>query len=109
MAILNITNFDDHPNEPMWMVFRFGKEQMAKEFIAGLNAAGIRHEADESVHAPFLVGVRQKDRETAVRINYTVLGRYRSPFIADRTLRWGVIGLVAILSILVIIGMLLEK
>jgi hypothetical protein len=107
MAILNITNFEDHPNEPLWMVFRFATEDMAKEYVDGLEAAAIRYEMDDSGSAPYLVGVRQKDREAAVRINYVVLGRHRSPFIADRTLRWGVIGLVAVLALLVIIGMIL--
>ncbi|MEZ4740743.1 MAG: hypothetical protein R2818_15625 [Flavobacteriales bacterium] len=108
MALLNITNFDDHPQEPLWMVFRFATAQMAQEFTQGLDAARIRYEVDPSGVAPFLVGVRQHDREAAVRINYTVLGRYREPFIANKGLRWGVLGLLALLTALVVAGIIMK-
>ncbi|MBP6643117.1 MAG: hypothetical protein KA186_08500 [Flavobacteriales bacterium] len=109
MAILNITNFDDHPEDPMWMVFRFTERRIADEFVDGLSAVSIPFEQDESDEAPFLVGVKAHNREAAVRINYAVLGKHRSPFIADGLFRWSVIGLFAILLLMAVLGMVFEK
>jgi len=109
MAILNITNFDDHPEDPMWMIFRFQTRAIANEFVEGLLAVSIPHEQDEGDGAPFLVGVKARHREAAVRINYTVLGRHRTPFIADGMFRWTVIGLFVLLMLMALLGMILEK
>lgn len=107
MALLNITNFDDHPEDPNWMVFRFKERAMAAEFVDGLIGSSIPFEQDESGNAPFLVGVKAQYREKAVRINYVVIGKYRSPFIADRILRWGLIGFLVLVFIMIVLGMVL--
>lgn len=109
MAILNITNFDDHPEDPQWIVFRFKQRGIAKEFVDGLTAVSIPYEQDEGDGAPFLVGVKAHHRETAVRLNYTVLGRHRTPFIADGLVRWSIIGLFAALLLLAVLGMIFGK
>ena len=79
MALLNLTNYDDHPTEPGWLVFRYADAEMAAEFLAGLEAAGIPHEVDRDEGTLVLVGVKQRHRDAAVRINYAVLGRHREP------------------------------
>ncbi len=104
MALLNLTNFDDHPTEPHWMVFRFGDRELADEFLEGLRSASIPYEADLEDAGPHLVGVKQRHRESAIRINYTVLGRHRTPFVGDRTLRWGLLGLFLLLLALAVMG-----
>ncbi len=108
MALLNLTNFDDHPEDPLWMVFRFPDQRQASEFIAGLNTADIPFETDPHGGPPFLVGVKQRHREQAVRVNYTVIGRYRSRFMADGLLRWSVLILVGLLVLVAIIGAVLQ-
>jgi hypothetical protein len=107
MAILNLTNFDDHPEDPNWMVFRFPENRQAEEFIAGLDAEGIGHERDAG-GPPFLVGVKQYHRERAVRINYTVVGRHREPFIADRAFRWGLLAFVGVIVLLAVVGWIVQ-
>ncbi len=69
MRLPNLTNYDDHPTEPGWIVFRFPTAGQADEFAIGLEEAGTRHERDAADGPPFLVAVRQHHRETAVRIN----------------------------------------
>lgn len=108
MRLPNLTNYDDHPTEPGWLVFRFATPQQADAFEQGLRDAGIRHERDTEGGPPYLVAARQAQREPAVRINYRVLGRYRKPFLADPVLRWGVLGLLALLVALAVAGALLR-
>lgn len=109
MALLNITNFDDHPEQPLWMVFRFADHRQCAEFVAGLQAENLPHEQDANGGPPFLVGVKQRDREAAVRINYTVLGRYREPFIGNVALRWALLILVGGILLLALVGIVLQK
>lgn len=109
MAILNITNFDDHPEDPRWMVFRFTERRIVDEFVESLSAVAIPFEQDESDEAPFLVGVKAHNREAAVRINYSVLGRHRKPFMADGVIRWSVIGLFVVLVLMAVLGMVFGK
>lgn len=106
MALLNLTNFDDHPTEPHWMVFRFGDRALAEEFQKELGAAGIAFEADQRTDPPYLIGVKQRHREAAVRINYTVIGRHRAPFIGNGRFRTGLLVLFILLLILAVMGWL---
>jgi hypothetical protein len=110
MALLNLTNFDDHPTDPTWMVFRFGDREMAREFIAGLEAAGIPFEAEDEedvdAGAVRLIGVKQRFRDAAVRVNYVVLGRHREPFLSNALLRWVLLAFVGLLVGLATLGWL---
>jgi hypothetical protein len=106
MALLNLTNFDDHPTEPTWMVFRFGDRDMAREFMEGLDKAGIPYEPDEDDGPLRLIGVKQRHRDAAIRINYAVLGRHREPFIGNSSLRWLLLALTALLITLALVGAL---
>lgn len=108
MALLNLTNYDDHPEDPNWIVFRFAEQGMAGEFQQALRTAGIGCEADDQGGPPYLVAVRQRHREAAVRANYQVLGRHREPFIGDRLLRFAVLAIVGLLLALAIAGALLR-
>lgn len=108
MALLRLTNFDDHPSEPGWLVFRFGFKDPADDFVAVLQQAGIAFERDEGEDGRHLVAVRQRHRETAVRLNYQVMGRYRAPFMSDAVLRWTVLGLVGLAIALALAGAILS-
>lgn len=107
MALFNLTNFNDHPEDPNWVVFQFTDATMLREFTDDLTNAAITYEQDTG-GPPFLVGVKQRNREAAVRINYRVLGRHRSPFMADKALRWTVIGVVAVAIALAVAGALIN-
>lgn len=107
MDLPNLTNYGEHPTDAEWLVFRFATAAIADEFAAELAEAGVRHERDTEPGPPFLVGVRRVNRDQAVRLNYTVLGRHRKPFLPDAWLRWGVIGLVVLLLALAGAGALL--
>lgn len=108
MALLNLTNFDDHPTEPTWMVFRFGDRDMGREFMEGLEAAGIPYEANEEDERMRLIGVKQRHRDAAVKINYRVLGRHREPFIGDKAIRWTLIAFTMFLVLLALLGAVLN-
>ncbi|HOZ40249.1 MAG: hypothetical protein IPO05_12405 [Flavobacteriales bacterium] len=104
MALLNITNYDDHPEDPNWIVFRFGRSDLSVEFRSELDKVGIAYQSDGASEPPFLVAVKQRHRELAVRANYLVLGRHRSPFLADGILRWLVLIGVGALVTLALVG-----
>lgn len=106
---LNLTNYDDHPEEPTWIVFRFAESHIAQEFIAELDREGLKHEHDQNGGPPFLVGVKQHHREIAVRLNYLVLGRHRTPFMGDPVLRWSVFILVALAVALAVAGVVMSN
>ena len=108
MALLNLTNFDDHPEDPAWLVFRFTEPGIAGEYKEALREIGIGCEIDLQGGPLYLVAVRQRHREAAVRANYRVLGRHRQPFIGDGLLRWVVLGGVGLLLALAIAGALLR-
>lgn len=109
MQLPNLTNYGEHPTEPGWLVFRFRDAHQADEFVQLLVAAKLRHERDTEGGPPYLVAVKQHHRSVAVRLNYIVLGRHRKPFLADPLLRWGVIGVVAVIILLALAGALLGK
>ncbi|MCB0792054.1 MAG: hypothetical protein H6595_02290 [Flavobacteriales bacterium] len=106
-SLFRITNYDDHPSDANWIVFRFNDRGIASEFHEELDRAAIACELDESEEAPHLIAVKQRHRETAIRLNYLVLGRHRSPFMADPLLRWTVVGLVVLALVLALVGALL--
>ncbi len=103
---LRLTNFEDHPTDHRYMVFRFPTSQMAGEFMDGLTMKAIPFEADDSGGPPYLIGVKKQFRERAVEVNYIVLGRHRQPFISDPVFRWFVFILVAAAIILAVVGYL---
>lgn len=108
MQLPNLTNYNEHPTEPEWLVFRFNSEQQARQFEEALQHGGLRHERDTEGGPPYLVAARRADREKAVRFNYVVLGQHRSPFIPHRGLRWAIFGVVAALIALALAGALLR-
>ncbi|MBK9148073.1 MAG: hypothetical protein IPM12_09710 [Flavobacteriales bacterium] len=108
MQLPNLTNFSEHPTDDQWLVFRFHSEEQALEFEEALRNGGLRHERDPEGGPPFLVAARRADRERAVRFNYTVMGRHREPFIANKPLRWGLIALLGVLLALAAVGAILQ-
>jgi len=105
MSLFRLANHDDHPSDPHWVVFRYGDRQLADEFVDELGKAGITHERDTE-GPPFLVAVRRRQREEALRLNYLVLGRHRDPIIPDRRLGWAIVIFVGIMLMLAITGWL---
>ncbi|MBK7945121.1 MAG: hypothetical protein IPJ85_07390 [Flavobacteriales bacterium] len=108
MKPLNLTNYEDHPTESNWIVFRFPTRAQADEFTLGLEAEGVQHEQDGEGGPPYLVAAKKHQREAAIRANYRVLGRHRKPFMTDPMLRWGVIGFFVLLLALAAAGALLR-
>jgi hypothetical protein len=108
MSILRLTNFEDHPGDHRYLVFRFQDPKMAGEFMDELTMAAIPFEEDETNEgrAPYLIGVKKQFRERAVKLNYTVIGRYREPFISDAGFRWFLIAFVGFVLLLAVLGWL---
>jgi len=105
MSLFRLANHDEHPTDPHWVVFRYGDPGLADEFVEELVRAGITHERDAE-GPPYLVAVKRREREQALRLNYVVLGRHRDPIIPDRRLGWAIVAFVGIMLLLALIGWL---
>jgi hypothetical protein len=109
----NITNQIDHPDRPNYLVFHFKEEIKAEQFEEALKKEGLffergqQEENDGSIR--HLFGVRKSDTEVVEKINYTIIGKHRDPFIKDKSARWFIIGFGILLGVLALLGAILSK
>jgi len=100
--ILNITNYREHPTRNGYTVFHFFDNRQAEDFKQLLDEHHIWYETDtdrKNDKTIYFFGVRNSDLKTVVKLNYLVIGKYRKPFIPNKTFRWLVI-LFGILSVI---------
>lgn len=109
MSLIDLTNYSEHPTQPTWLVFRYPTSRHATDMVEELKRAGVRHEVDLLEGPPFMVGVKKTDRALAEKLNYTILGKYRKPFIANRVMRWAIILITVGILALAIAGLLLQE
>ena len=109
----NITNQIEHPTRQNYLVFHFKKELQAQQFEEALIKEslfferGTQEEDDGTMR--YLFGVRKSDVDAIERINYTIIGKFREPFIKDKAARWFILGFGLLLIILAIIGAIYAK
>ena len=109
MSLIDLTNYSDHPEQPNWLVFRYGERATLEEMEAALKEQAIPYECDREEGPPYLLAVRKGHRSKVVRLNYAVLGRDRPRFIENSLLRGIVFGLVLLLVALAVIGGMLQE
>lgn len=109
----NITNQIEHPDRPNYLVFHFKEEIKAHEFEEALKSENLFYERGEQEENDgsirHLFGVRKSDVELVEKLNYTVIGNHREPFIKDKGTRWFILGFGILLGILAILGAILSK
>lgn len=109
----NITNQIDHPTRQNYLVFHFKDEAQANAFEEKLKASNLFFERglqdDENGVVRHLFGVRKSDVDEVEKINYTILGQNRTPFIKDKSARWFIIGFGLLMIILAFLGAILSK
>ena len=109
MSLIDLTNYSEHPTQPTWLVFRYPTLRHAKDMVEELGKVGVRHEADLEEGPPFMVGVKKTDRALAEKLNYTVLGKHRKPFIPNKALRWVIILITVGILALAVAGLWLQE
>ena len=88
--MFNVTNFTEHPGNPLYTVYKFKSKEESVMFQSLLQKEGLFYEADtgENEYGELeLVAVKNKDEPAATKLNYIVLGRFRKPLIESKTVQ----------------------
>jgi hypothetical protein len=110
--MLQLVNFNDHPQSPHHTIFSFKNPQQADFFEENLKNNNLffeRHNDIEDNEEVFYFAVKRIDFEKVKQINFLCLGKYRKPFISDPALRWFVLSIFFILMGLLISGMVVTS
>ena len=104
----DFTNFQDHPSNRSYMVFKFHRPEQADYFEGLLHEAGIHYERHDDVDKPerarYLVAAPKKHEKQLRYFNNLAIGKVRHKFIPDRFFRILVFAISAIVLSLAIIG-----
>jgi len=106
------TNWYAHPGDNRYHVFEFRSTALADEYQADLDAAGIDYERapveedENGIVERF--GIHRTRFQEALRVNHMLHGRHRSPFIANRALRWAMLLITAATVGLAVMGWMLS-
>ena len=84
----NLTNWEEHPTDNRYFIFRFNKEDRAARFKELLGKEGIEFRSHEE-DGLLLFAVAREDFDKARKMNYLVMAENREPMIANSYLRWG--------------------
>ena len=102
------TNWYPHPGDNRYHVFEFRSTELADEYQADLEAAGIEFERapveSEGDGVVERFGVHRDVFQAALRVNHLLHGRHRRPFIPHAFLRWAMLAITAAALGLAIMG-----
>lgn len=87
--MLKLTNYNEHPTRPGFMVYNFYDKHRADYFETLLKENSIWHESSvvDEPRKEFLFGVRVSDHKEVLRLNYLVSAKYRRKTIPYSYLR----------------------
>lgn len=100
-GFLKLTNHKEHPTNKAFKVFFFYKKIQAEYFENELKIRRITFEKGEETTnngLVYLYGIRKTDNREVSQINYTTLGKFRTPFITKRWVQY----LIIIIGILIV-------
>jgi hypothetical protein len=100
-GFLKLTNHKEHPTNKAFKVFFFYKKIQAEYFENELKIRGIIFEKGEETTnngLVYLYGIRKTDNREVSQINYTTLGKFRTPFITKKWVQY----LIIIIGILIV-------
>jgi hypothetical protein len=88
---MQLTNYYDHPDHQLYMVFQFYVELHANAFEDMLIEEGITYERHLDVEGPrprHLFGIHKRFESRAMHCNNMIHARYREKFIPNAWARW---------------------
>ena len=91
---LGLVNYTKHPNNPDYVVFRFPDIDRANSFEEYLTNEKIWFEKSSEAHKQrtyYLFGLHKTDFKRAERINLSVEGKHKKPFIPIAGIRWFIV------------------
>ncbi len=90
MSSFNLANWEEHPSDNRYFIFRFSKKPHAERFSESLRQENmVYHEHLEDGLRMF--AVHRDDFDKARKLNYLVMAEHRKPMIANGFLRWGLV------------------
>ncbi len=106
MAMVNLTNYRDHPTNPTYMVFFFHNKNAADSFeeLLLINVVDFERAREDEGRERHLFGVKKTEFHKAEKLNYEAIGRHRQKFIGNRFLRIAVLFFTLVVLLLAIIG-----
>lgn len=90
MSSFNLANWEEHPTDNRYFVFRFNKLKFAENYEEKLKAASIEYHAHEE-DGQFMFAVGSDDFDKARKLNYLVMAEHREPMIPNGFLRWSLV------------------
>lgn len=106
---MKLINYDEHPGDNRYYVFRFRDEHRATEFdelLTGRNVTFERDSQEDAGEIEYLFGIHKDYFKDALWCNNMIHARHRKPFIPSRFGRWALLLFVAGVIALAIIGYL---
>ncbi|MBL4651531.1 MAG: hypothetical protein JKY53_01530 [Flavobacteriales bacterium] len=88
--MFNITNFSEHPTNPLYTVYKFKSIEESSTFQKLLAEQNLFYEADETENTYgllYIVVVKNKDENQTTKLNYIAIGKYRKPLISNKIVR----------------------
>ena len=106
MSPFLFSNFEEHPSDENYLVFRYLSKPMADEFSTTLLERGIPFETieNEEKQTVYLYAVKKKYGDEVKKLNYLIYAKHRKPLIENKYTRNLLLGTVLTLIILGLIG-----
>ena len=104
---MKLINYEEHPADNRYYVFRFFDEDIANEFAELLASRNVTFERDsEGVEQDITVyfGIHKDHFKDALWCNNMIHAKYRKPFIPSAVGRWALLLFVALMITLAFIG-----
>ena len=90
MSSFNLANWEEHPTDSRYFIFRFNKIEFAKNFEERLRTESVKYNShEEDDQHMFAIG--SNDFEKARKLNYLVMAEHREPMISNGFLRWSLV------------------
>lgn len=109
----DFTNFQDHPSNRNYLVFKFHRAEQADYFEGLIHEDAIPYERHDDTDNPekvwYYFAVPKKHEERLRYLNNLAIGKYRNKFIPDPVFRAFVFVISAIVLSLAIIGYLKSR
>jgi len=103
------TNFQDHPTNDQYKIFKYRIAEQADYFQSLLEEKKIFFERDDepSDNYSHYFAIKKVDSRRVYKLNHLALGRYRKPFVKERWARWAILLVgAAIVATAIIAGIL---
>ena len=109
--LFNLTNYRDHPENKDYKVFFFYNFEQGDYFKQLLENEPLEHEVfiEEGSKPIMLFGIRKRHFNQALDLNSLSYARFKKPFIANKWIRFAVLGFTIGAIIVAIIGYFLSS